>query len=146
MLNQLVISGYTPSKLCSDGSLERYKARLVVLGNRQEYGVDYDETFSTVAKMTTIRILLALAASHSWPLRHMDVKNAFLHSELSEDIYMKLPASMLIPFPTVVCKLNKSLYGLKQSMCDSFEKFRSTLLEFSFQQSNYDASLFLHKS
>jgi len=79
-------------KLRSDGSLDRYKARLVALGNRQEYGIDYEETFAPVAKMTTIRTILAIAASQSWPLHQMDVKNAFLHGDLKEEIYMKLPS------------------------------------------------------
>ena len=69
-------------KLRSNGSLDRYKARLVDLGNKQEYGVDYEETFSPIAKMTTVRTILAIAASQSWKLHQMDVKNAFLHSDL----------------------------------------------------------------
>lgn len=102
-------------KLRSDGSLERYKARFVALGNHQEYGIDYDETFALVAKITTVRLLLALAASKSWQLRQMDVKNAFLHVDLKEDIYMKLPSSMPISSPMAGCKLKRSLYGLKQA-------------------------------
>ena len=72
-----------------DGSLDRYKARLVAFGNNQEYGVNYEETFAPVAKMTTVRTILALAASNDWPLHQMDVKNAFLHGDLKECIYMK---------------------------------------------------------
>ncbi|XP_042956257.1 uncharacterized mitochondrial protein AtMg00810-like [Carya illinoinensis] len=81
-------------KLHFDGSLDRYKARLIALGNKQEYGVDYEETFALVAKMTTVRTILAIAASQSWQLHQMDVKNAFLHGDLQEEIYMKLPSSM----------------------------------------------------
>ena len=69
-------------KLKSNGTLDRYKAHLVALGNRQEYGIDYDETFASVAKMTTVRTILAITASQSWPLYQMDVKNAFLHGDL----------------------------------------------------------------
>ncbi|RVW31828.1 Retrovirus-related Pol polyprotein from transposon RE1 [Vitis vinifera] len=86
-------------KVRSDGSLDRYKARLVALGNNQEYGVNYEETFAPVAKMTTVRTILALAASSDWPLHQMDVKNAFLHGDLKECIYMKPPPG-LFPFPT----------------------------------------------
>ncbi|RVW89893.1 Retrovirus-related Pol polyprotein from transposon TNT 1-94 [Vitis vinifera] len=133
-------------KVRSDGSLDRYKARLVALGNNQEYGVNYEETFAPVAKMTTVRTILALAASSDWPLHQMDVKNAFLHGDLKECIYMKPPPG-LFPSPTShVCKLRRSLYGLKQAPRAWFEKFRTTLLQFSFRQSKYDTSLFLRKS
>ncbi|RVW90513.1 Retrovirus-related Pol polyprotein from transposon TNT 1-94 [Vitis vinifera] len=133
-------------KVRSDGSLDRYKARLVALGNNQEYGVNYEETFAPVAKMTTVRTILALAASSDWPLHQMDVKNAFLHGDLKECIYMKPPPG-LFPSPTShVCKLRRSLYGLKQASRAWFEKFRTTLLQFSFRQSKYDTSLFLRKS
>ena len=133
-------------KLRSDGSLDRYKGRLVALGNKQEYGVDYEETFAPVAKMTTVRTILAIAASQSWRLHQMDVKNAFLHGNLQEEIYMKLPFGMITSSPHDVCKLRRSLYGLKQVPYAWFEKFRSTLLSFSFTQSQYDSSLFLHTS
>jgi len=73
------------TKLRSDGLLDRYKARLVALGNRQEYVIDYEEIFALVAKMTTIRTILAITASQSWPLHQMDVKNAFLHVDLKEE-------------------------------------------------------------
>jgi hypothetical protein len=130
-------------KVRSDGSLDRYKARLVALGNNQEYGVNYDETFAPVAKMTTVRTILALAASNDWSLHQMDVKNAFLHGDLKECIFMKPPPGLLSSPTSHVCKLRKSLYGLKQAPRAWFDKFRSTLLQFSFQQSKHDSSLFL---
>jgi hypothetical protein len=99
----------------SDGSIDRYKARLMAFGNKQEYGLDYDETFTPVAKMTTVRTILALAASQSWPLHQMDVKNAFLHGDLEEDVYLKLPSSMSTSSCNDVCKLKRPLYGLKQT-------------------------------
>ena len=73
-------------KIKSDGSLDRYKARLVALGNKQEYGLNYEEPFAPVAKMTTVRTILAIASSKYWPLHQMDVKNAFLHGDLKEEI------------------------------------------------------------
>ena len=144
--NLLRVNGFFSVKLRSDGSLDRYRARLVALGNKQEYGVDYEETFAPVAKMTTVRTILAIPASQSWRLHQMDVKNAFLHGDLQEEIYMKLPSGMTTSSPHDVCKLMRSLYGLKQAPRAWFEKFRSTLLSFSFTQSQYDSSLFLHTS
>ena len=133
-------------KLRSDGTLDRHKARLVALGNRQEYGINYEETFAPVAKMTTVRLVLAIAASKGWSLRQMDVKNAFLHGDLKEDIYMTPPPGLFSTPSGDVCKLKRSLYGLKQAPRAWFDKFRSTLLGFSFVQSQYDSSLFLCKT
>ena len=82
--------------------------------------------------MTTIWTILAIAASQSWPLHQMDVKNVFLHGDLKEEIYMKLPSSMLPSSSSDVCKLRHSLDGLKQAPRAWFEKFRTTLFKFSF--------------
>ncbi|XP_050217411.1 uncharacterized mitochondrial protein AtMg00810-like [Mercurialis annua] len=96
--------------------------------------------------MTTVRTILALAASQSWPLHQMDVTNAFLHGDLKEQVYIKLPFGMSTPSHNIICKLNRSLYVLKQAPRVWFEKFRSTLLGFSFTQSQYDSSLFLQRT
>jgi hypothetical protein len=133
-------------KMGVNGSLDRYKARLVALGNRQQYGLDYEETFAPVAKMTIVRIVMAIAISKGWSLRQMDVKNAFLHGDLQEELYMTPPPGLFSSSSTEVCHLKRSLYGLKQAPRAWFEKFRTTLLDFTFTQSQYDYSLFFRKT
>lgn len=99
-------------KTRSDGSIERYKARLVAKGFAHEYGIDYEETFALVARLTYVRSLLAISATHQWPLYQIDVKNAFLNGDLTEEVYMRPPPGYSHP-PHQVCKLNRDLYGLK---------------------------------
>ena len=101
-------------KLQSNGSLERYKAHWVLHVFTQRPGVDFDETFSPVVKLATVRTVLSLALSRRWPIHQLDMKNAFLHGNLTETVYCQQPSRFEDPVhPDFVCLLKKSLYGLK---------------------------------
>ncbi|KAL6333295.1 hypothetical protein AAG906_028478 [Vitis piasezkii] len=99
-----------------DGSIDRYKARLMAKRLTQTYGVDYLETFSPVAKLNTVRVLLSLATNLDWPLLQLDGKNTFLHGDLEEEVYMDISSGYTTSSEAkIVCKLERALYGLKQS-------------------------------
>lgn len=132
-------------KLNADGTVKIFKARLVVRGDDQEEGVDYLETLSPVVRTATIRVVLGVATAKGWSVTQLDVKSAFLHGDLHEDIYMTQPAGFVDPTrPNHVCKLDKAIYGLKQAPRAWFDKFSTFLLEYGFSCSKADPSLFMY--
>jgi hypothetical protein len=123
--------------------VERLKARLVAKGFTQLEGIYYQDTFSPNAKIVSVRCLLALAAACGWTLHQLDVYNAFLHGDLSEEIYMSPPPGLLRQGEEqLMCHLYKFLYGLKQASRQWFAKFSKAICSAGFKQSQADHSLF----
>ena len=146
-------------KYLPNGNIEKHKARLVILGNKQKHGIDYLETFAPVAKLTTVRSLLSIAALQDWEVYQLDVKNAFLYGHLDETVYMAFPLSYSGPGnpitsdtsifmgychqnPHKACKLQKAHYGLKQAPRQWFVRLSSAFQSSGFIQSKSDYSLF----
>src|ERR1700742_1119859 len=134
-------------KLNTDGSVARYKARLVAKGYSQQQGIDYDETFAPVAKFTSIRALLSIGATLNLEIHQMDVKTAFLNGDLDEEIYMMVPEGIDQSelSPRAVCKLNRSLYGLKQSPRIWNQKIDNYLSQSNFTKLQSDHSIYLRR-
>lgn len=116
---------------------------MVAKGFTHREGIDFHDTFSPVAKITSIHCILAVAAIKGWELQQLDVNNAFLYGELDEEIYMKPPLGHYAVKTNKVCHLQKSLYGLCQASRQWNTKLSSTLAEFGFIQSKVDYSLFI---
>ena len=128
-----------------DGKVHTYKARLVAKGFKQTHGIDYDETFSPVAMLKSIRILIAIAAYYDYEIWQMDVKTAFLNGNLLEDVYMTQPEGFVQPGNSdKVCKLQKSIYGLKQASRSWNLRFDESVKDFGFIK-NEDEDLFIRK-
>ena len=133
-------------KFTSNDPKPKYKARLVAKGFKQQHGVDFDEIFSPVVKMTTLQIVLGLVAIEDMELVQMDVKIAFLHGDLEEDVYMKQPEGFEQPGQEeLVCKLNKVLYGLKQGSRQWYQKFDAFMRSKKFKWSQEDHCMYTKK-
>jgi transposase InsO family protein len=135
------------TKKDSLGNIERYKARLVAKGFTQKEGIDYTETFSPVSKKDSLRVIMALVAHFDLELQQMDVKTTFLNGDLEEEVYMKQPEG----FPSsdgeqLVCKLKKSLYGLKQASRQWYLKFHNVISSFGFVENIMDQCIYLKVS
>ncbi|GBM89165.1 Retrovirus-related Pol polyprotein from transposon TNT 1-94 [Araneus ventricosus] len=131
------------AKYDSKGNIERYKARLVAQGFSQKFGTDYDETFAPVVTYTTIRTFLAAAAYKNLNVTHVDIKTAFLHGNLEDEVYMSQPEGYIeAGQEQKVCKLNKAIYGLKQAARAWHLKIGESLIKYGFEQSKADPCLF----
>uniref|UniRef100_A0A803P2A4 Reverse transcriptase Ty1/copia-type domain-containing protein n=1 Tax=Cannabis sativa TaxID=3483 RepID=A0A803P2A4_CANSA len=116
-------------KYKADGTLERLKACLVAKGFQQTPGVDYFDTFSPVVKSSTLRIMFTLVVTYNWDIQQVDINNAFFNGELNETVYMQQPKGFVNPqYPTHVCKLQKTVYGLKQTPRAWYEKLKSAMV------------------
>lgn len=134
------------TKYKSDGSIERRKARLVAKGFQQTAGIDYEETFSPVVKASTVRVILSIAVHLNWEVRQLDINNAFLNGYLKETVFMHQPEGFVDPTkPNHICKLSKAIYGLKQAPRAWFDSLKTALLNWGFQNTKSDPSLFLLK-
>jgi hypothetical protein len=127
-----------------DGSIDRYKARLVARGFTQQEDIDYSETFSLVIKQATVRLVFSIAVSRNWNIHQLDIHNAFLNGVLTEEVYMKQPPGFVDPtLPSHVCRLHKPLYGLKQAPRAWYTRLSDFLLSIGFIASKVDTSLFI---
>jgi histone deacetylase 1/2 len=127
-----------------DGSFQRYKDRWAVRGYSQRHGVDFGETFSPVVKPATVRTVLSLVVSRRWSVHQLDVKNAFLHGMLTKTVYYAQPSGFEDSVhPYFICRLNKSLYGLKQASRAWNNTFAAYVLSLGFVESKADTSLFV---
>ena len=126
----------------ADGKVETYKARLVAKGYRQHYGIDYDETFSPVAMLKSIRIMLALAAHFDYEIWQMDVRTVFLNGELEEEVYMIQPEGFTSIDESKVCKLRRSIYGLKQASRSWNMRFDKCIKSYGFVRNGEEPCIY----
>jgi histone deacetylase 1/2 len=127
-----------------DGSIKRYKARLVARGFTQQKGIDYSETFSPVIKQVIVRLVFSIAVSCGWKIHQLDIHNAFLNGVLNKEVYMKQPPDFIdSALPSHVCRLYKSPYGLKQALRAWYTRLNDFLLSIGFRASKVDTLLFI---
>ena len=134
------------TKLNELGEVDKFKARLVVKGYAQDYGIDYTEVFALVARLDTVRMILALAAQRGWGVHQLDVKSAFLHGELEEDIFVEQPQGYEVKGKEhMVYKLHKALYGLKQAPRAWFSRIEAHFVREGFTSSPSEQTLFFKR-
>ena len=145
MQRSLVVNGFFKTKRESSGNIERYKVRLVAKGLTQQEGIDYPDTLSPVSKKDSFRIIMTLVAHFDMELHQMDVKTTFLNGDLKEEIYMKQPEGFITNGnDRIVCKLKKSIYGLKQASHQWYLKFHDVISSFGFIENVMDQCIY-HK-
>ena len=126
-----------------DGKIERYKARLLAQRFTQTYCIDYEETFSSISKLNLIKVFLSLTANLDWETYHMDIKNSFLNGNMGKEVDIKFPPGFeSSKVSSKVCKLKRSLYGLKQSLQAWFTRFSIAIKQFEYRQGQANHTFF----
>ncbi|XP_018403755.1 PREDICTED: retrovirus-related Pol polyprotein from transposon TNT 1-94 [Cyphomyrmex costatus] len=129
----------------ANGEIERHKARLVIRGCSQKRGIDYEETYSPVVRYGTIRVLFALAAKYDLDVDHIDAVTAFLHGDLTEEIYMRQPEGFVMKGKEAkVCRLHKAMYGLKQGSRAWNQRLNTIIQQIGFTQSKTDQYVYIY--
>jgi hypothetical protein len=133
-------------KLDSNNQPIRYKARVVAKGFQQVYGIDYNETFAPVAKLKSIKLVLALVAQFNLEFKQLDFDTAFLNASLTENVYMEQPSGFHQGPPDLVCKLNKALYGLKQAPHEWNQELNSFMLKLGYKPIASDTCVYIKRT
>lgn len=128
------------------GHIVKHKARLVAKGYVQQCGTDFDEVFAPVARLESVRLILAVAAHQVWQVHHMDVKSAFRNGELQEEVYVQQPPGFTVGKEGQVLKLNKALYGLRQAPRTWYSKLDACLVSLGFTRSDHEHAVYTWRS